>query len=160
MQVQGKYFQLNFFRTGKTKVITHRIYYLIKILKVRPEDITALTFSKKATDEMIERIHLICGKDVKLTISTFHSLCFKILKAFGSYINLGKFNLCRNTRSFMKQVLEDLNTEADPKLFLSIVASAKNKMETPELYKEKYGNKYKEEALVYQKYQQIVIFIE
>ncbi len=66
--------------SGKTRVITYKIAYLIKNNIAKPENIVALTFTNKAADEMKHRVRNIIGYDHNVTISTFHSLCAKILR--------------------------------------------------------------------------------
>lgn len=68
--------------TGKTRVITYKICYLIKEKKIKPENILALTFTKDAANEMKERISMLIGKENSrnLEMGTFHSIFFKILK--------------------------------------------------------------------------------
>jgi len=67
--------------TGKTKTLTSRIAYMIGDVGIKPENILAITFTNKATNEMRERIHLYCGEQSnKVNISTIHALCPKILR--------------------------------------------------------------------------------
>lgn len=67
--------------TGKTKTLTSRIAYMISEANIDPSHILAITFTKKATNEMRERVHKLCGdKANKVTISTIHALCAKILR--------------------------------------------------------------------------------
>ena len=67
--------------TGKTRTLTSRVAYMISECGIDPKSILAITFTKKATNEMRERIHALIGSDAnKVTISTIHALCAKILR--------------------------------------------------------------------------------
>ena len=65
--------------SGKTRLLTHRIVYLIETLNVSPSNILAITFTNKATNEMKERISQMTSKS-NVWISTFHAMCAKILR--------------------------------------------------------------------------------
>ena len=69
--------------TGKTKTLTARIAYMVAEKDIKPYNILAITFTKKATNEMKERLQAILDDDAKqLNISTIHSLCVKILRRY------------------------------------------------------------------------------
>ena len=69
--------------SGKTKVLTHKIAYLIKEKEVLPWNILAITFTNKAANEMKERSSAIVGDDAKdIWMGTFHSICVRILRRF------------------------------------------------------------------------------
>ncbi|PIW91720.1 MAG: hypothetical protein COZ91_00390, partial [Candidatus Nealsonbacteria bacterium CG_4_8_14_3_um_filter_39_7] len=89
--------------TGKTKVITERIAYLIEAKKARPDEILALTFTEKAAEEMEERADkLLPYGYVDLWISTFHSFCERILKDHGLDIGLSNdFKLADQTAAWL-----------------------------------------------------------
>src|SRR3989344_8666141 len=76
--------------SGKTRVITHRVAYLIKEKKVSPERILIQTFTNKAANEMKERLTHLLGKDTPRPpwIGTFHSICARILRRDGGQIGL------------------------------------------------------------------------
>ena len=78
--------------SGKTRIITRRIAYLIKELSVHPSNILAVTFTNKAANEMIERVRRLLDQDAReLWIGTFHSICLRILKR-----NINKLEGYRN----------------------------------------------------------------
>lgn len=89
--------------TGKTAVITHRIAYLIKQKKAKPEEILGLTFTEKATQEMQDRVeNLISENYAELWISTFHSFCRKLLRNYGLDIGLSTdFRLVNDTEAWL-----------------------------------------------------------
>ncbi len=119
--------------SGKTRVITYRIFYLLKVKKVKPSNILAVTFTNKAANEMKERIYELMGKKIKyLTISTFHSLGVKILK---QHIKLLKykdnFNIYddNDRKNLLKNILKDLKIDDNTlnlNYILTIISLAKN----------------------------------
>ncbi|MBP7139426.1 MAG: UvrD-helicase domain-containing protein [Caldisericia bacterium] len=77
--------------SGKTKTLTYRVAYLIEELKVKPDNILAVTFTNKASEEMKERIKNLLNKDINLFwIGTFHSMCSRILRKEIAYLGYNK----------------------------------------------------------------------
>ena len=77
--------------SGKTKTLTYRVAYLIEELKVKPDNILAVTFTNKASEEMKERIKNLLNKDINLFwIGTFHSMCSRILRKEIVYLGYNK----------------------------------------------------------------------
>ena len=105
--------------SGKTKVLTHKIAYLIKEKEVLPWNILAITFTNKAANEMKERISAIVGDDAKdIWMGTFHSICVRILRRFIDRIGFETSFIILDTsdqRTLVKTCLRDLNI--DDKLF-------------------------------------------
>lgn len=98
--------------SGKTRVLTTRIAHLIKNLNVDSYNILAITFTNKAAKEMKERISLMEINDNKATISTFHSLCFEILRKEINIINYpNNFTICDSDdqKSIIKKIYKDLD---------------------------------------------------
>ncbi len=104
--------------SGKTRVITYRIAYLIKKKNIKPENILAITFTNKAAEEMQSRIHKLLGENHRVWIRTFHSTCAKILRGGAERIGI-KNNFViydeYDQISLIKECLKDL--DIDPKAF-------------------------------------------
>ena len=124
--------------SGKTRVLTHRIAYLMQEKGVDPYNIMAITFTNKAAGEMRERVNAIAGFGAEAVwVSTFHSACARILRRYADRIGYGtNFSIydTDDSKQTMKTVLTRM--EADPKRFtpkkiLSVVSSCKNRMQTP-----------------------------
>ena len=125
--------------SGKTRALTHRVAYLIEEKGVKPWNILAITFTNKAAGEMRERVNQLVdfGAD-SVWVSTFHSLCVRILRRFIE--NLGyttDFSIydSDDTKTLMKQNFKDL--EVNQKVLkergvLGVISSAKNEMISPE----------------------------
>ncbi len=134
--------------SGKTKLLTSRIAYLIKEKCVRPRNILAVTFTNKAAKEMKERLGNILGEDVVkyMWVGTFHGICGRILRenienySFQSGKKLDKnFTIYDETDSVavIKQAIKKLNLDDkvyQPKLVKSIISNAKNKMQDAYTY--------------------------
>ena len=128
--------------SGKTRVLTCRIAYLIKEYKVNPYNILAITFTNKAANEMKDRITNLIGK-TNITASTFHSFGVKILREYDNAKILGynkNFNIMDSddTLTLIKKITKDLGF--DPKIFSPYmiknkISSCKNEYVMPEDYK-------------------------
>lgn len=105
--------------SGKTRVLTHRIAYLIQEKDVNPYNILAITFTNKAAKEMKERVQQLIGEEAEAVwISTFHSMCVRILRRDSDRIGIERnFTIIDPTdqRSVMKEVLKQENI--DPKRY-------------------------------------------
>ncbi len=150
--------------SGKTRVITHRIAYLIKSCGVNPHHIMAVTFTNKAAREMKERLEQLLGQAVEaLTLGTFHAICARILRREGKAIGLDSSFVIYDEVdqvSLMKQALEELNL--DPKQYIpralrSAISAAKSRLIDPNDYAQRVSS-YFEEIVhrVYQRYQQLL----
>ena len=96
--------------SGKTRVITHRVAYLVKVCGVSPHHIMAVTFTNKAAREMKERLHQLLGQAIEaLTLGTFHAICARILRRDGKAVGLDSSFLIYDEEDqlrLVKQVLE------------------------------------------------------
>ena len=149
--------------SGKTRVLTHRIAYLIEEKKVNPWNIMAITFTNKAAGEMRERVDRLVGeKSDSIWVSTFHSSCVKILRRFIENLGYSRsFTIydADDQRTLMKQILKKM--ELDPKQFrdramLSAISNAKNELIGPEEFRLNAEGDWREKktAEVYAMYQE------
>lgn len=120
--------------SGKTRVLTHRIAYLMVEKQVYPSKILAITFTNKAAREMRERIDSILGEGTSqsMWVSTFHSMCVRILRRDIDKLGFAKSFTILDTSdqlTAIKNVLKQLNLDAkryEPRSLLNVISSAKN----------------------------------
>lgn len=131
--------------SGKTRVLTYRIAYLLQQYKASPEQILALTFTNKAAREMKERIqNLIGDKGKKLWMGTFHSIFSKILRFEADKIGFGSdFTIydTNDSQTVVKQILQELNfdpKEIKPKTIHNKISDSKNQLIEAETYQERF----------------------
>ncbi len=150
--------------SGKTKVITHRVAYLIKLCGVSPHHIMAVTFTNKAAREMRERLEQLLGQTAEaLSLGTFHAICARILRREGKAIGLDSSFVIYDEDDqlrLMKQVLEELNLDPKqyaPRALRSAIGAAKSRLISPGGYAQRVSS-YFEEIVhrVYQRYQQLL----
>ena len=148
--------------SGKTKVLTHKIAYLMQEKDIKPWNILAITFTNKAANEMKERVEALVGDDAKdMWIGTFHSICVKILRRFIDRIGFDHSFVIFDTsdqRTLIKECLKDL--KIDDKMFTDRIvqfeiSNAKNEMLEPDQYTVRANGDFRKEkiALVYEMYQ-------
>lgn len=148
--------------SGKTRVLTHRIAYLIEEKEVNPWNIMAITFTNKAAGEMRERVDkLVSFGAESVWVSTFHSSCVRMLRRFIE--NLGystNFTIydADDQKTLMRQILK--KADLDPKQFrdravLTAISNAKNELISPEEFKLNAQGDYRERKIaeLYQLYQ-------
>jgi len=150
--------------SGKTRVITHRIAYLIKSCGVNPHHIMAVTFTNKAAREMKQRLEQVLGQAAEaLTLGTFHAICARVLRREGKAIGLDSSFVIYDEddqASLMKQSLEELNLDPKqyaPQVLRSAIGAAKSRLIGPKDYAQRVSS-YFEEIVhrVYQRYQQLL----
>lgn len=135
--------------SGKTRVLTHRIAYLMVEKRVNPYNILAITFTNKAAREMKERIYKMMGGVAdEIWISTFHSMCVRILRRDIDRIGYNRnFTILDSTdqQSVIKTILKEKNFDPkkfDPRAILGSISSAKNELKTPEDFAKLAGGYY------------------
>ena len=148
--------------SGKTRVLTHRVAYLIEEKDVNPYNILAITFTNKAAAEMRERVDRLVGIDAGgAWIMTFHAACMRILRRYIERIGYANGFTIYDTddqKTIMRQVLKKL--DLDPKLYkdravLSQISNAKDELLSPDEFELAAGNDFhkKKIAEAYREYQ-------
>ncbi len=140
--------------SGKTKVLTHKIAYLIGEKSVKPWNILAITFTNKAANEMKERVKNLVGDTANdIWMGTFHSICVRILRKTIDRIGFDSSFVIFDTsdqKSMIKKILKEQNL--DDKIFsdksvLYEISNAKNEMLTPEKYRAKANSDFRKEKI-------------
>lgn len=147
--------------SGKTRVLTHRIAYLLDEKDVAPQNILAITFTNKAAREMKNRVSSLVGPEADyIWVSTFHSMCVRILRRDADKIGINRNFTIFDTAdqlTVIKNVLKARNIDPkqfSPRAFLAEISNAKNKLQTPDQYQKLAGDYFsKMVADVYQDYQ-------
>jgi DNA helicase-2/ATP-dependent DNA helicase PcrA len=151
--------------SGKTRVIAHRVAYLIKVCGIRPYRIIAVTFTNKAAREMKERLYQLLGRSAEeLTLGTFHAICARILRKDGGVAGLDSGFVIYDDQdqlNLIKRSLEEVGLDPRryaPRALLSAISAAKSRLLTPQDYALQ-GRSYFEEVVqrVYERYQQFLI---
>src|ERR1700736_3758395 len=145
--------------SGKTRVLTHRIAYLLEQKKVFPDRILAVTFTNKAAGEMKARLERMVGAPARdLWVGTFHSMCVRMLRRDGRKIGISpNFAIMDDAdqRAIVREVVADLDydeRQIAPGAALAEISRAKNNLWSPEEYEsknpsfagERYANVYRE----------------
>lgn len=148
--------------SGKTRVLTHRIAYLISEYDVNPWNILALTFTNKAAREMRERVdHIVGFGSENIWVSTFHSTCVRILRRYIEALGYERsFTIydADDQKTLMKEICKYLNIDTKnikERTILSAISSAKDELISPERYERNVRGDYVKEkyALAYAEYQ-------
>jgi len=127
--------------SGKTRVLTRRISYLMAAREVRPYEILAITFTNKAAGEMKERVTELVGPVAKsMWVSTFHSACVRLLRQeierLGYSATFSIYDSA-DSQKLISRVMETLNLDAKrypPRQFQALISNAKNELQTPYQY--------------------------
>lgn len=150
--------------SGKTRVLTHRIAYLVQVMGIPAWRIMAVTFTNKAAREMQHRVNALLeesGALDGLTIGTFHAICARILRQEADHTAFSREYTIFDTADqlqVMKQVLAELNLDTkkhNPRAMLNKVSAAKNELIGPEDYP---APDYREEIVlrIYQRYNELL----
>ena len=140
--------------SGKTKVLTHKIAYLMQEKKVLPWNILAITFTNKAANEMKERITGLVGESAKdIWMGTFHSICVRILRKHIDQIGYDSSFIIFDTsdqRSLVKKCLKELqidDKQYSEKSVQAEISNAKNEMLEPDQYAFKVHGDFRREKI-------------
>lgn len=147
--------------SGKTKVLTTKVAYLINELDVHPGNILAITFTNKAAKEMKERIYKLIGKDAfYIQISTFHSFGLKLLKENHSLLGYdSNFTIldADDSLSVVKKIMKELDIDSNKYNYKAVrnsISSNKNEMIDPIMYSKYVHTDYDEVVKrVYERYE-------
>lgn len=150
--------------SGKTRVIAHRIAYLIKACGVSPSSILAVTFTNRAAREMRERLYQLLGSGVEqLSLGTFHAICAAILRRDGGAIGLSPSYVIYDDTdqvSLIKRSLEELGLDPktyNPRALQGAISAAKSQLLTPEDYADRTQTYFHEiTSRVYRQYQMLL----
>src|SRR4051794_37115590 len=147
--------------SGKTRVLTHRIAYLMRTKQGRADEILAITFTNKAAQEMRERVELLVGRATRaMWVMTFHSACARTLRADAHRLGYTRqFTIydAADQRRLIKRCLDDLDIDAKrftPRAMQSQISDAKNKLRSSEEYRQLVGSYFEQTvADVYEQYE-------
>src|SRR6266481_1510521 len=126
--------------SGKTRVITSRIAYLVGDGHAQPEEVLVVTFTNKAAEEMRARVEALLGSDCsRMWVSTFHALCARLLRREAPAIGLSRDFVIYDSAdqlTVVKQALKELHIDdslVQPRAALSRISHSKNRMESPDV---------------------------
>ena len=147
--------------SGKTRVLTHRIAWLVHTRRATPAEILAITFTNKAAQEMRERVELLVGRRTRaMWVMTFHAACARMLRAEAPRLGYTKqFTIYdqADSRRLVRRCIDDLGV--DPKRFTpgamqSQISDAKNKLRSADDYRQMVGSFFEQTAAdVYELYE-------
>ena len=148
--------------SGKTRVLTHRIAYLIEEKEVNPWNILAITFTNKAAGEMRERVDSLVGFGAEnIWVSTFHSTCVRVLRRYIEHLGYTtSFSIydSDDQKTLMKQVFKTLDIDTKQykeRSVLGIISSVKDKLISPEEFLLNAGQDFRQKKVgeIYREYQ-------
>lgn len=148
--------------SGKTRVITYKIAYLLEQGKAKPWEVLAITFTNKAAKEMKERLHNLIEEDIKgMQISTFHSFGLRVIKEYYDFFGLDRtFTIIdeSDSISLIKKIIKELNLDEKkyiPRAIKNKISGAKNELLNPVGFKVFARTPYDEDVVkIYKKYEE------
>ena len=148
--------------SGKTRVITYKIAYLLEQEKAKPWEVLAITFTNKDAKEMKERLHNLIEEDIKgMQISTFHSFGLRVIKEYYDFFGLDRtFTIIdeSDSISLIKKIIKELNLDEKkyiPRAIKNKISGAKNELLNPEGFKVFARTPYDEDVVkIYKKYEE------
>src|SRR5262245_49129204 len=150
--------------SGKTRVIASRMAYLVGEGHAAADEVLAVTFTNKAAEEMRQRVERLLGTDCRqMWVSTFHSLCARLLRREGPAIGLGRDFVIYDSSdqiSTIKQVMKALNVDdklIPPRAALARISQAKNRMESAEAMRSSsWGPRDQQVSRIFEDYQRVL----
>ena len=150
--------------SGKTRVIAHRVAYLITVCGISPYRILAVTFTNKAAREMKERVYHLLGRTVEgLTLGTFHATCARILRMEAQHVGISKDYVIYDDSdqvSLLKRAIEQIGLDPKqypPRAIGTAISAAKSGLLAPQEYRSHVGSYYEEVVhRVYERYQELL----
>jgi DNA helicase-2/ATP-dependent DNA helicase PcrA len=147
--------------SGKTRVLTHRIAYLLATGAARPGEILAITFTNKAANEMRQRVEALVGRSARaMWVTTFHSACARMLRADAERLGYSRgFTIYDESDSLrmLKRCMAELGVDPKrfpPRAIRSQISGAKNELVDPEAFAQAQGSVFEETAAsVYELYE-------
>ena len=146
--------------SGKTRVIAHRIAYLVSKRIAHPDEVMAVTFTNKAAQEMRERVEKLLDTDCrKMWVSTFHALCARLLRREAPNIGLSRdFTIydSADQQAVVKQLLREYHLDDatyQPRMVLGRISHAKNRMEGPASFNDGWNPRDREIGKLFEGYQ-------
>ena len=162
LQTEGPVLILAGAGSGKTRVLTHRIAYMIEECKINPWNIMAITFTNKAAGEMRERVDQLVGfGSESIWVSTFHATCVRILRRYADRLGYDNNFTIYDTddqKTVMKEVCKKLQIDTKmmkERMLMSAISSSKDELIGPEEYELNAVGDYNKQkiAKVYKEYQ-------
>ena len=150
--------------SGKTRVITHRVAYLVRVCGVSPYRILAVTFTNKAAREMVERLQRLVGTRVdQLSMGTFHAFCARLLRREGKHVGIGpNFTIYddEDQMGLLKQAMEQVDVDPKrypPRAIQGVISRAKSVLMDSSNLSENHQGYFEEQAAkVYRRYEELL----